>query len=384
MTDAVNEALLRESQPEVVELLRAEIACAGRITFARFMERALTHPEFGYYTAADATARAGVGGDFLTAPETDAIFGHTLARQIAECFDRLGRPTSFTLRESGGGAGTLARQLVEGLREERPDMLPTLRYELGDINAPHTAAALMVLRDVAPDVTFAPESSSALNGVVLANELLDAFPVHRLRVVDGSLREVYVGWRDGWFADEVGELSDASLAQPLADLSLLEGQALEVSPAAWEWARALGGQLTRGYAILIDYGYPAAELYAPARVAGTLKSYSAHMAGLEPYRRVGRQDLTAHVDFSAVSRAAQDAGLEELGLTTQAFFFAGLGIEELLLRVQQTATDPYSYVNAREAVLHLLDPRGLGRFRVLALGKGVQREPPLRGFGFRL
>ena len=219
---------------------------------------------------------------------------------------------------------------------------------------------------------------------MLANELLDAFPVHRLRVVAGALHELYVCWRDGWFADELGELSDARLAEPLADLPLLEGQTLEVSPAAWEWARALGRQLTRGYAILIDYGYPAAELYAPTRAEGTLKSYSAHLAGVEPYRRVGRQDLTAHVDFSAVSRAAQLGGLDELGLTTQAYFFAGLGIEELLLRIQATATDPYRYVNAREAVLHLLDPRGLGRFRVLVLGKDVEREPPLRGLAFKL
>jgi SAM-dependent MidA family methyltransferase len=369
--------VMAESNAELVALLRAEIERAGRITFARFMEQALTHPLYGYY--ASGAARAGFEGDFLTAPETSPIFGHALARQIAECWDRLGRPVPFTVREAGAGGGVLARQIVEGLRREHPEALAALRYELADISEARVAEAV-----AAGSGLVAPAGDAPLEGVLLANELLDALPVHRLIYAGGEPRELYVTWRDGWFADEVGALSDPRLAEPLSGLPLVEGQRLEVSPAAWDWARDIGRQIGRGYAILIDYGYPAAELYAPTRVEGTLKSYSQHLVSIEPYRRVGRQDLTAHVDFTAVSRAAQARGMTELGLTTQAYFFAGLGIEELLLGIQRAATDPYSYLNAREAVMHLLDPRGLGRFRVLVLGKGVPAEPPLRGLAFAL
>jgi SAM-dependent MidA family methyltransferase len=374
--------LLAESNPALVELLRAEIAGQGRITFARFMQQALAHPEHGYYTSG--VARPGFDGDFLTAPETSPLFGHALARQIIECWERLERPAAFTVREAGAGVGTLAREVIAGVQRERPEMLATLRYEVSDVSSIRVQEAVANIATVGACVPVSSAGDEPIVGVLLANELLDALPVHRLVFEDGELHEIYVIWGQGWFADEVGPLSDARLAQPLADLPLSDGQRLEVSPAAWEWAIGLGRQIERGYAIVIDYGYPAAELYAPARMEGTLKSYSQHEVAVAPYRRVGRQDLTAHVDFTAVSRAAQAGGMTELGLTTQAYFFAGLGIEELLLDVQRTATDAQAYIAAREAVLHLLDPRGLGRFRVLVLGKSVPATPPLRGLAFTL
>jgi SAM-dependent MidA family methyltransferase len=328
--------------------------------------------------------RASFEGDFLTAPETDPIFGHTLARQVAECWERLGRPDPFTVREIGAGRGTLALRVLEGLERRHAEAFAATRYELADLNAVRVSEALEQLAAAGFGSQVVPARTEPLTGLLLANELLDAFPVHRLTWTGTELRELYVTWRDGWFADEPGPLSDLGLAEPLDDLSLAPGQRLEVSPAAQGWVATLGAQIERGYALLIDYGYPAAELYSARRAGGTLMGYRAHLTSPDPYRHVGRQDLTAHVDFTAVSRAAQRGGLTELGLTTQAHFFAGLGIEELLLDVQRTATDPYSYVNAREAVMHLLDPRGLGRFRVLGLGKGVPRDPTLRGFSFSL
>lgn len=378
----VNAERLAESNPALVKLLQAEIARAGRITFARFMELATIHPEHGYY--ASGAVRAGFEGDFLTAPETDPIFGHTLARQIAECWERLERPDPFTVREVGAGAGTLALRVLEGLQHEFPKALEVVRYELADLNQRRVAEALERLEEAGFGARVSMTNPEPLTGVLLANELLDALPVHRLSWTGDALQERYTTWRDGWFADEPGPLSDPRLAEPFSGLVLEPGQQAEVSLAARAWAETLGAQIARGYALLIDYGYPAAELYGGQRLSGTLMGYRAHLASPDPYRRVGRQDLTAHVDFTAVSQSAQRSGMTELGLTTQAYFFAGLGIEELLMELQHSATDPYSYVNAREAVLHLLDPRGLGRFRVLGLGKDVPREPPLRGFSFSL
>ncbi len=229
-----------------------------------------------------------------------------------------------------------------------------------------------------------PASDAPVRGVLLANELLDAFPVHRLIQHEGELKEIYVVFEAGWFQDQIGPLSNPDLARLLSGAVLQEGQRAEVSPQAIEWSRGICSHLSSGYAILIDYGYPASELYGPLHFEGTLKGYTRHDVTEDPYFRVGYQDLTAHVNFTAVSEAAQSGGCVELGLTNQAYFLAGLGIEQLLLRLQRTATTPQEYIEAREAVLHLIDPGALGRFRVLLLGKNVETEPPLRGFSFRL
>lgn len=379
----IRDDLLAESQPELVALLRNEIARDGQITFARFMELALSAPGLGYYTSQQ--ERPGFSGDFLTGPETHRIFGNTLARQVAECWDRLGQPDAFVVREIGSGSGTLARDILDGLRDERPDVLAHLSYELSDISQARVDGGLERLREAGYADVIAAASDEPFEGVVLANELLDAFPVHRLIVREGEPREVFVEWRDGWFADQEGPCSDPALTTSLAGLELAEGQRLEVSPAAWAWAASLGAALRRGYAILIDYGYPATALYDPAeRPDGMLRTYVNHLVGDDPYRRVGNQDLTAHVDFTAVARAAEQGGCDVHGLTSQAYFFAGLGIEELLLKLQTTSTDLPDYLNARQTIMHLLDPRALGRFHVLILGKGVPTMPKLRGLSFRL
>lgn len=379
----VDDQRLAESSPELVALLRDEIAGGGRITFARFMELALTHPEHGYYMHEGSPA--GFGGDFLTGPETHPIFGHTLARQVSECWDRLGQPVPFVVREEGAGSGTLARDIIDGLRHERPDLLPALRYELADANSERVNQAISRLEASGAAGLVDAADDTPFTGVLLANELLDAFPVHRLIVLQDLVQELYVAWRDGWFAEEAGPLSIPDLAEPVRELALVEGQRLEVSPAAWNWARTLGTRIERGFAILIDYGYPTAELYDPhQRHAGTLRTYSQHLVAADPFRRVGRQDITAHVDFGSVAAAAVEGGMTELGLTSQAFFFAGLGIEELLVALQRTANSQIDYLNARETVLHLMEPHGLGRFRVLVLGKQVDVNPPLRGLSFVL
>lgn len=378
---AANPGAVARSRPELVELLRSDIEAAGKITFARFMEQALTHPQYGYYTAGD--AEPGFEGDFLTAPETHPVFGAVLARQLAECWERLDRPTPFVVREHGAGSGSLALTILAGLREERPDVLAAIRYELGDVNDRRVAAGLSRATEAGFGDHVAAAGHDPIIGVILANELLDALPVHRLVVGNQEIREAFVCWRDGWFAEESGPVSDVRLMDPLIDLPLMAGQRLEVSPAASAWTTRVCAEITRGYAILIDYGYEAVELYDPlVRPDGLLRTYWQHIAGDDPFDRVGRQDITAHVDFTAVSRAATDAGCDILGLTTQAALVAGLGVDDLLLRLQE-AGDAVEYVRARETVMHLLDPRGLGRFRVLVLGRGVEREPTLRGLSFR-
>lgn len=382
MSEELDQRRLAESNQQIVELLRDEIAKRGPITFARFMDFAIYHRQHGYY--ASQAVRVGTEGDFLTAPETDPIFGWTLARQLVECWERLDRPEDLTILEAGAGRGTLARDILEGLQTLAPDCFAATSYCLADVNPTRLTEAQRLLVEAGFGEHLVENRRKPLTGVVLANELLDSFPFHRLIVEQGELREIYTGWRDGWFVDELGPLSDERLAEPVEGVTLQEGQRLEVSPAAWRWAETLGERIERGYAILIDYGYPAAELYSPDRAEGMLRTYHEHLASNDPYRYVGQQDITRHVDFSAVARGAAEGGLAELGLVSQAAFVAGLGIEELLMRVQREAgdSDMYRYVNARQTVMHLLDPRSLGRFRVLMLGKDAPAEPQLRGLSF--
>ncbi|MBA2275240.1 MAG: SAM-dependent methyltransferase [Chloroflexi bacterium] len=355
-----------DSEPALVELIREEIlaAPAQRITFARYMDLALTAPELGYYATSD--RRPTREGDFLTAPELHPFFGRCIGRQLDEIWRRLGRPDPFTVREYGAGRGTLRETVAAGLRADGSELADSLDW---------VAIDLPDRSDPAPERPF--------EGVVLANEYLDALPVHRLQQVGDTIMERWVTWHDGWFAEVVAGPSSPGLARTLAEAgtSLAGGQVADVSPG-WESFPAIAARrLARGVVLVIDYGHPAAELYGPRRLAGTLMGYHGHRAVEDPFARVGRMDLTAHVDLNAVERGARAAGLAPLGSTSQAEFLVGLGLGEMLRTLgEQTPADPAAYLEARAAVARFLDPRHLGGFRVLGFGRGMGAEPPLRGF----
>ncbi len=376
-----------ESNRALVEAIQAEIAAAGRIPFARFMELALYHPEHGYYLTPE--RRPGRGGDFLTAPEASPYFGLALARQIADAWERLGRPERFDVREYGAGTGALAYDIIAGLTTEAPNAAAALRYRLVEPNRHRMAQALAAMEEVefgqmvvGEDV--AERDPEPIVGIALANEVADAFPVHRLVVRAGRLRERYVVWRDGWFAEDEGEPSppvrDAGAKLAAEGVTPTDGAMVDVSPAAVAWFAGVGRGLRRGYAIVIDYGYPARALYRSHRLAGTVRAYHAHTVTDDPFLRIGRQDLTAHVDFTALQRGGEGVGLRLAGFTTQGAFLASLDLGDFLLRLRQdpTATLP-DYLAAQAAILRLIDPGGLGRFGVLIMARDAPVMPPLRG-----
>ncbi len=358
------------------------------MTFARFMEFALYDPEGGYYRGGD--ARPGRDGDFLTAPETHPIFGAVLARAVGEAWDRLGRPSPFVIREFGAGTGTLGLAIIEGLAGARPESADAFRYQPIEIE-PRRLDAIHARFDAAGQGSAMLDATTVddpIDGLILANELLDALPTHRVVRRDGRLLEVMVGSIDGRFADVEAEPSTRDLAARLkADgIRLEDGQRGEVCLALNGWiARAAAG-LRSGVLLLIDYGYAAADLYDPVRRRdGTLRAYLRHRVHDDPYRHVGRQDLTAHVDVTAVERAAREAGLSHLGTTTQAEFLVGHGMEGLLQAIQADPdTTLEAYLAVRSAVMRLLDPAAMGRFRVMAFGRGWPDGPPLSGLGYRL
>lgn len=365
----------------LVEQIRSEIERRGPITFARFMELALYHPAYGYYQT---SLRAGRTGDFLTAPETHPIFGWTLARQLDQLWHLLGRPAPFTLREYGPGSGSLAVSLLDGLARDGSSLLEAIRYRPAE-RSPIAMAELSSRLAAAGfgDLLDAWRTPDPFTGVVLANEFLDALPVHRVACRGGRLIELYVGWEAGRFVEVPGPLSTPAIGTYLEErgLHLAEGQVTEINLAIESWVARVAGELHRGYVLVFDYGYPAWERYDWNRFPrGTLKTYREHTVGEDPFLAVGEQDITTHVDFTTLACAAERHGLSVLGLVTQAEFLANAGIGDLLVELQsRPETTLEAYLGARAAVLHLINPGGLGRFRVMVLGREIPRSLPPRG-----
>jgi SAM-dependent MidA family methyltransferase len=373
----------------LVRRIRDEIRASGPMPFVRFMELALYDPDGGYYRSDD--ARPGRAGDFLTAPELHPIFGATLATGLREIWERLDRPDPFVVAEHGAGTGALALAILGGIDD--PGFGAAIRYRTIEVDARRLAAYDDALRAAGHgDVLDGADAGSPFSGVVLANEVLDALPVHRVRRRGEALRELAVDLAaDASFVEVEIEPTTHALAARLAadQIELVDGQTAEICLALDDWIAAASAPLRRGVVVLIDYGAPAAELYDPVRRRdGTLRAYVRHQVHDDPYRSVGRQDLTAHVDVTAVERAAHTAGLTTIGITTQAEALMGLGIEERLQAVQaDPATTFEAYALVRASLLRLLDPAAMGRFRVMAFGRDWPDPPdaaPLGLFAFRL
>jgi SAM-dependent MidA family methyltransferase len=375
-------------EPALVEVLRTEIDRDGPMTFERFMSVTLYDPEHGYYRGP--IARPSRAGDFLTAPELHPAFGRLLGRQIDEVWRRLDRPARFALRDHGAGSGTLGLTVVAGLRADRSDLAEILRYQPVELNR-HRLADLGERWKAAGLADRVEPADGTVVGVVVANEFLDALPVHRVRQVDGQLRELFVTRIGDRFGEVAGPPSTVALAERLAasGIDLAEGQTAEICLAAEDWLAAAAASLELGLLLIIDYGHPAAELYGPRRRDGTLRVYAGHRVGSDPFTDIGHRDLTCHVDLTTVERVLSRAGLDPLGTTSLAEALVGLGIGELLTEAgaAEVTGGPgplETYLELRAAVGRLLDPRALGGFAVVAFGRGVASVLPLAGLSWRL
>ncbi len=351
-------------------LICKDIAAAGGwISFARYMDLALYAPGFGYYSAG--SRKLGPAGDFVTAPELSALFGRTLARQLSELL-RQGLPD---ILELGAGSGALAAVLLTELAAL--DRLPE-RYAILELSADLRERQRQHLLQVVPHLADRLQWLDALpeqfSGVILGNEVLDAVPAQRIRVDDGAIDELGVSVIEHELVWAQQPASD-TLAAAVSALALPDDYETELNPAAAALVGDLAQRLTRGALLFIDYGFPAHEFYHPQRNRGTLMCHYRHHAHADPFLWVGLQDITTHVDFSAIARA--DTGLDLLGYTGQAQFLINCGITELLAEVP--ADDAARYAPLAAQVQKLLSPAEMGElFKVIVLGRGV--TVPLLGF----
>lgn len=364
-------------------LIRDEVAAnGGQITFARYMDLALYAPGLGYYSAG--SHKLGEAGDFVTAPELSPLFSRCVARQCGQVLAHLG---GGDILEVGAGSGVMAVDVLAEL--ETLDCLPACYFILevsADLrqrqqqtvaaNVPHLAARVHWI-DTLPAAGF--------QGVVLANELLDAMPVHVFSVAEKANYERYVACGDGRFIWSDGPLSDARLAERIVALADARGEFApgyisEINLAAEDWLRSIAALLTRGMVLLIDYGFPRREYYHVQRSGGTLMCHYRHRAHPDPLVLPGLQDITAHVDFTALAEVASEAQLTVAGFTAQAYFLLSSGLNEMT-----AASDPNDvrqHVLLMQQVKKLTLPSEMGElFKVMALTRDV--DVPLLGFTFQ-
>lgn len=393
----------QDSNPTLGNVIAQQIAESSqqRLTFAEYMDLALYHPQHGYY--ATNAAVIGASGDFFTSPHLGADFGELLAEQFVQMWEVMQRPTPFTLVEMGAGQGLLAVDILRYVQRQHPEFLRSLEYIIVERAAAlitEQQRQLKALEDL--DIPLRWQSleeipQNSVTGCFFSNELIDAFPVHQVTLVSDQLQEIYVTVTKGE-GDTVqfDEISDVLSTSRLTEYFELGGIKLdsevypdhyrsEVNLVALDWMHTVADRLQRGYVLTIDYGYTSERYYSPTRAQGTLQCYYQHTHHSNPYIHVGRQDITAHVDFTALTRQGEAYGLSTIGLTQQSLFLMALGLGDRMVALSQSTASSAQAIQTllqqRNALHLLINPMGLGNFGVLVQAKGLTSSDvhPLKG-----
>ena len=409
----MNTPLFNDSNSLLCEALASRIAESPqhRITFAQYMDMVLYHPAHGYY--ATKTEKIGVQGDFFTSPLLGADFGELLVKQFVQMWEILGKPAPFSLVEMGAGQGILAGDILKYLKQHYSIFFAVLDYTIVEKSSALRQEQQQRLQEFSLRWCNLEEiSTNSITGCFFSNELVDALPVHQVSLQQGRLREIYIttknltpqppslkgkgelegkgeiaNQKDAFntnieFTEVIDELSTPELIKyfDLVDIKLLssaypDGYRSEVNLAALDWLKMVGEKLQRGYLLTIDYGYPASRYYSPTRSQGTLQCYYQHRHHDNPYINIGRQDITAHVDFTALERWGDRCGLHKVGFTQQGLFLMALGIGDRIAAVSNiTGQSIQEILRRREALHQLINPQGLGGFGVLVQSKGLTEE----------
>ncbi|MEM7714379.1 MAG: class I SAM-dependent methyltransferase [Cyanobacteria bacterium P01_A01_bin.68] len=393
-----------EYSPELYREITNRITASPqqRITFAEYMDLALYHPEHGYYSRK--ANELGKHGDFFTSVHLGADIGEMLAIQFVEMWEILDKPESFELVEMGAGQGYLAADILKYIKQEYSDFFKTLKYTIIEKSPQLKQLQQQRLKEF--DVTWCELEqipNNSITGCFFSNELVDAFPVHQFKIENGELSEIYVTKEienstpsspssPSPPSNLFTEMTDKPTTPELVDyLNSLEininqypsGYRSEINLAALEWLSVVADRLQRGYVLTIDYGYIKNRYYNPRRERGTLQCYTRHHRHNDPYINIGQQDITAHVDFTALEKNGDRLGLEKIGLTQQGLFLMALGLGERVASLSQSNQPLSTILKRRDSLHQLLDPMGLGGFHVLVQAKGLkdtEKSQQLKGF----
>jgi len=363
----------------LLEIIKEEIRESGPISFRRFVELSLFHPEHGYYSSGK--ARIGKKGDFYTAPSVHRSFGETISRFLAEV-SLLLEGESFTVVEFGASGGQLALDILEALSRDHPGLYSKTDYVMVEASPAAVLAAKEGLKGHRGRVRWIDDlqeiGKGGFGGVVIANEFLDSLPFHRLRSDGEEIREVFLSLRNG----EIEEILRDPEAEGIYDFSkrylegYVQGEEAEACLLAGKWLAEVGKALQKGFVLCIDYGSLAPELYSPGRRKGTFRCFYRHELSSDPYMRVGEQDITADVNFSELIRVGDTLDLSTVEYTTQGQFLVDWGILEIF----KTYDKPQNQGD-RLAAKTLFMPEFMGRkFKALLQSKGFSPEE-LAGLG---
>ena len=373
---------MRDFSNELIKIICDKIKEFGPITFKDFMEMALYHEKYGYYSRS--YVPIGKKGDFITSPHTHCLYGALHARQIEEFWNILDC-TPFTVVEMGAGAGYLAQDILSYLSNK--EIFKSINYIIVEHKAETAAYQQDLLKPFINKISWIGRLSDldSVTGCIISNELLDAFPVHLIQKEDSSFNEIYLDFKeDGSHTEVLADLSTPQLVEYVKELpsDLPDGYRTEANLSINKWISELGGIISKGFVVTIDYGHTRKEYFHPGRNRGTLLAYINHSVNEELYERVGEQDLTAHVNFSDLHRWGKEVGFSTLGYVPQWAFLAGLDFEETFLELSGGKFDPFSPELA--AVKMLLLPQGMGEsHKVLVQGRGVPSDLVLKGFSLK-
>ena len=361
-------------------LLAERIRRCGPITFAEYMDACLYHPQRGYYTKPNQLP----GRDYFTNADAKPLFERLLARQLEEMWVALGRPDPFWLVEAGAASGVLAKAVLDFAGQAFPDFYAALRYFTVEISQARSEAQAALLDQHIRRGRFASTAELPRDtgvGCVFSNELLDALPVHRVVQERGKLRELYVANRGAEFCERPAGLSSPRIAAYFErqGVELRDGQQAEAGLAGCDWIRKAGERLRRGFIMTIDYGREARELYDERHMRGTLLAYEGHRASEEFFRAPGDQDLTAHVNFTALDLWGRESSLVRTGLASQSNFLLALARKSNFVDIHREGATEREKSRQRLLFKTLINPEGMGEtFQVLIQHKGVE-TPVLTG-----
>ena len=373
---------MKDFSNELIKIICDKVKEFGPITFKDFMEMALYHEKYGYYSGS--YIPIGKKGDFITSPHTHCLYGALHGRQIEEFWETLDR-NAFTVVEMGAGAGYLAKDILSYLSNR--EIFKSINYIIVEHKSETASHQRELLKSFINKISWVSRLSDldSVKGCIISNELLDAFPVHLIQKEASGFKEIYLDFKDnGSHTEVLGNLSTLKLVEYTKALpsDLPEGYRTEANLDIRKWVSELAGIISKGFVVTIDYGHTRKEYFHPGRNRGTLLAYMNHSVNEELYERAGEQDLTAHVNFSDLHKWGKEVGFSTLGYAPQWAFLAGLDFEETFMELSGGKFDPFSPELA--AVKMLLLPQGMGEsHKVLVQGKGVPSDLVLKGFSLK-